>query len=320
MNKPMLTLVVNDFDFLAPLACGDVIADGIELRLERDTQRALDRTLSDPAIDAGELSFARHVARVAAGDRTFVAIPIFPHRAFRHRCFFVHRRSGLRDLDDLAGRRVGTNEWPATGNTWSRAALRERGVSIEGMRWLVGSVDGAPSTRPQGDLPPHVQLAPPDRTLLELLLAGELDALMCPRPPAGFYDAESPVVRLIPDYRRAEQEYYRRTGIYPAHHVIGVRGEVVDRAPRVLGSLYRALAGSIERWAAASRPLPELSPWMLAELEESAALMGSAWHACGVEPNRRTSQALCDELHAQGLIDRRLDAAALFREFEGVGR
>src|SRR5262245_9833380 len=318
MSKTMLTLVVNDFDFLAPLACGEVVTEGIDLRLERDTQRALDRTLSDPAIEAGELSFARHVARVAAGDRTFVAMPIFPHRAFRHRCFFIRRQSGLHDLDDLAGRRVGTNEWPATGNTWSRAALRERGVSIEGMRWLVGSVDGAPSTRPQGDLPPHVQHAPPGRTLLELLIAGELDALMCPRPPAGFYDPESPVVRLIPDYRRAEQEYYRRTGIYPAHHVVGIRGEVVDRAPWVLGSLYRALARSIELWAAASRPLPELSPWMLAELEECAALMGSAWHAAGVEPNRRTSQALCDELHAQGLIGRRLDAAALFAEFESV--
>src|SRR5262245_59805428 len=174
MSKPTLTLVVNDFDFLAPLVGGDVAAEGIELRLERDTERALDRTLSDPAIHAGEVSFARHVARVAAGDRAFLTIPIFPHRAFRHRCFFVRRQSGLRDLGDLAGRRVGTNEWPATGNTWSRAALRERGVSIEGIRWLVGSVDGAPSTRPQGELPPHVQPAPPGRSLLELLLAGEL--------------------------------------------------------------------------------------------------------------------------------------------------
>jgi 4,5-dihydroxyphthalate decarboxylase len=317
MSKPRLTLVMNDFDFLAPLACGDVVAEEVDLRLERDAQRALDRTLADGAVDAGELSLARQIARVAAGDRAFVAMPIFPHRAFRHRCFFVRRDSALRDLSDLAGQRVGTNEWPATGNTWSRAALRERGVSIEGMRWLVGSVDGAPSTRPQGDLPPHVRHAPPGRALLDLLLDGEIDALMCPRPPPGLYAPDGPVVRLLPDYRRAEQEYYQRTGIYPIHHVVGVRGEVVDRHPEVLASLYRALSGSIERWAAASRPLPELSPWMLAELEEVDALMGSAWRASGVEPNRRTVQALCDELHAQGLIGRRVEVGELFAEFEG---
>jgi hypothetical protein len=85
----------------------------------------------------------------------------------------------------------------------------------------------------------------------------------------------------------------------------------------VLGSLYQALAGSIELWSAASRPLPELSPWMLAELEEVAALMGSTWHASGVEPNRRTVQTLCDELHAQGLVGRRVEAGELFAEFEG---
>src|SRR5438132_569221 len=183
MSKPMLTLVMNDFDFLAPLACGEVVAEGIDLRLERDTQRALDRTLADPAIHAGELSLARHVARTAAGDRAFVAVPIFPHRAFRHRCFFVRRRSGLRDLGDLAGRRIGTNEWPATGNTWSRAALRERGVEIEGIAWSVGTVDAPSPGAIKDPLPAHVQPAPAGRSLRAMLLDGELDALMIAYPP-----------------------------------------------------------------------------------------------------------------------------------------
>ena len=310
-----IRLVTNDFDFLAPLALGEVVAEGVDLRFER-TPEALDRTLADGSVDAGELSFARHLARLARGDRSFVGLPIFPHRAFRHRCFFVRRGSALRGLAELAGRRIGTNEWPATGNTWSRAALREQGVAIEGMRWWVGSIDGAPSSRPQGTLPAHVQPGPPGRTLLEMLLADELDALMCPKPPRGFYDPDGPVVRLIPDYRRAEAEYYRRTGIYPAHHIVGVRRELFEREPWVGTSLYRALDGSIRRWVEAARPLAELTPWMLSELEEVAALMGTGWHASGVEPNRRMIQALCDELHVQGLVERRLEASAVFAEVE----
>jgi 4,5-dihydroxyphthalate decarboxylase len=312
-----IRLVTNDFDFLAPLALGEVVAEGVDLRFERRAD-ALDHTLADGSVDAGELSFARHVARLAVDDRSFVGLPFFPHRAFRHRCFFVRRGSELSGLADLAGRRVGTNEWPATGNTWSRAALREQGVAIEGMRWWVGSVDGAPSNRPQGVLPPYVQPCPPDRTLLELLLAGELDALMCPKPPRGFRDPSGPVVRLLPDYRLVEQAYYRRTGVYPAHHIVGVRRELFERQPRMALSLYRALDGSVRRWAAESRPLAELTPWMLAELEEIDGLMGTGWRANGVEPNHRMIQTLCDELHAQGLVERRLEASALFAEFEAV--
>jgi len=317
MARLSIRLVTNDFDFLAPLALGEVVAEGVDLRCER-TAEALDRTLADGSVDAGELSFARHLIRLANGDGSFVGLPVFPHRAFRHRCFFVRRGSRLRGLAELAGRRVGTNEWPATGNTWSRAALREQGVAIDGMSWSVGSVDGTPSTRPQGTLPPYVRPCPPGRTLLEMLLAGEIDALMCPKPPGGFYDQDGPVVRLIPDYRRAEQEYYRRTGVYPAHHIVGVRREVFEREPWVAASLYRALDGSIQRWAAEPRPLAELTPWMLAELEETGGLMGTGWHASGVEPNRRMIQALCDELHVQGLVERRLEAATVFGEFEGV--
>ena len=96
MQQPVkLKLVTKDYDFFAPLACGDVVAEGIDLNYERDTAGALDRTLADESIDAGELSLSRHLARLAAGDRSFIGIPVFPQRVFRHRCFFVRRGSGL---------------------------------------------------------------------------------------------------------------------------------------------------------------------------------------------------------------------------------
>src|SRR5687768_16135573 len=124
MRKLTVTLVIKDYDHLAPLSAGDVVAEDLDLRLDRDTPGALDRTLDDPSVHVGELSFARHLARLSQDDHSFVGIPIFPTRAFRQRCFFVRRDSDLCALKDLAGKRIGTNEWPATGNTWSRALLR----------------------------------------------------------------------------------------------------------------------------------------------------------------------------------------------------
>src|SRR5438105_690793 len=142
MSKIPMALIAKDYDHLAPLACGDVAAEGIDLTLIRDNEGSLARFLDDAAIEAGELSFSRYLIRLAEGDRRFVGIPVFPIRAFRHRCFFVRRGSGYRGLKDLDGKRVGTNEWPATGNTWSRAILRRDGVPLDRIRWWVGSVDG----------------------------------------------------------------------------------------------------------------------------------------------------------------------------------
>jgi len=311
-----LTLLTKDYDYLGPLGAADVAVEGIDLTFMRSTETALNRTLSDPSVDAGELSFARHVIRVAEGDRSFIGIPFFIVRAFRHRCFFVRRGSSLRSLKELKGRRIGTNEWPATGNTWSRAALREQGVPIQEIEWSVGPVDGAPSKRPQGALPSNVHPAPAGRTLREMLLDEELDALMVPDPPAEFYETDSPIVRLISDYAAAEREYYRRTGVYPAHHIVGMRKEAFDRSPAAARGLCAVLETSKSRWLDRINELTETTPWLIAEIEVSQALFGRDWNPSGVPANMTMIQALCDELSAQGLVSRRVDAAEVFQEFE----
>ena len=312
-----LNLVTKDYDFYAPLACGDVVAEGIHLQYERDTANALDRTLADPSIDVGELSLSRQIARLAAGDLSFVGIPVFPQRVFRHRCFFVRRDSGLDSFEQLAGKRIGCNEWPASGNTWSRAILRHHGVKIEGISWLVGSIDGKPSNRPQGNLPPHVK-AVTDKALVSMLLGGELDALMCPHPPKVFDEPHSPVVRLIANYRQAEMDYYRRTGIFPIMHVIGVRRPVYEKHPWVLTSLFKALDDAKKLSQKSRKQLSDTTPWLIAEIEDATALFGKDYFPYGIEHSRKEIQALCDEQLAQGIVSKRVDAAIAFPEFEAA--
>lgn len=315
MSKMRVTLLIKDYDWIAPLVYGDVRAEGIDLNIVRDTPNALDRTLRDSSIDAGELSLGRHLLRRSVEDHSFVGIPNFVTRGFRHRCFFVRQRSGMNSLQDLAGKRVGTNEWPATGSTWSRAALREQGVDIETIHWWLGSVDGSLLQRPQGQLPSYVQSTPPGRGLLDMLLAADLDALMIPLPPPGFYELDSRVVRLIPDYRRAEQDYYLRTSIFPAHHIVGIRREVFEQDPRIARSLYTALGESRRRWQQSRRRLTETSPWLLTDLEETIQLMGDDWAPDGVDANIHTIQTLIDEQVAQGLASHRINASSAFTEF-----
>ena len=315
ITRPAVTIATRDYDYVFPLALGDVKADGADLTLVHAFD-ALERFRADPAMHGGEASFSQYVHRIAAGDRSLVGLPVFIMREFRHRCFFVRRDRGLTDVAHLAGCRVATDAWSASGNTWSRAILRERGVPLESVRWLVGPVDPGDPVRPTGALPTGVEAAPRGRALSELLLAGEIDAIMCPWPPRAFHEPASGMTRLYVDYRTAERDYYRRTGIYPAHHVVVLRREVVEQHPWLAGSVFTAFVRARERSEENHRVLHESSPWLLADLEEQDALMGAGFKPYGYRENRAMVAAFCEEQFAQGLIREPLHPDALFADFE----
>ena len=148
-------------------------------------------------------SFSRHVQRLAGGDTSFVALPAFVMREFRHRNFFVRRDGGLRAMRQLAGTRIGMDAWPNSGNTWSRGLLRAAGVGVDAVRWVVGPINPGEKAAPPDALPPGVEAAPAGRSLQEMLLTGELDVIISAWSPAGFGQPGSPIVRLYADFRTA---------------------------------------------------------------------------------------------------------------------
>jgi 4,5-dihydroxyphthalate decarboxylase len=245
-------------------------------------------------------------------------------RGLRHRCFFVRQDSGMNAFHHLTGKRVGTNGWPDTGNTWSRAALREQGVSIDEIEWRVGPVDDPTydsfGKRPEVALPPNVQPVEPGRTLQEMLLAGELDAMMCPWPPKRFSQPDSPIVRLFQNYRTVERDYAERVGFYPGFHLLAVRRPILERDPWLAQALFEAFERSRLKAEANRRWLADTSPWFLADLEIAESVLGTHWQAHGLEPNRKMIQTLCQEEYAQGLISEPLDCTTVFPDFEEMTR
>jgi len=311
MTKPSISVILQPHDFLEPLRTGDVQPEGIDLRIVVGDLRA---AMVDDGVMASELSFARHVRRISEGDHSWVAMPAFVRRGFSHRSWYVRRGSPVKKLADVNGKRVGTNEWPATGNTWTRAAAREQGADLSSVHWVVGSIDGGRFN--SGDkLPANVTYAESEEGLVDLLLDGRLDALACPDPPRGFYDRDSEVVRLLSDFRGAERDYFRRTGVYPAYHIVGFRSALFAEQPDAFLRLYEALERSKDFWAALRLAECDTSPWLLADLEETIALMGEDWQPYGVEANSRMIDYFCREMLAQGLIKRAVEPSELFAEF-----
>ena len=319
MTLVSIRLVTRNYDMLGPLVAGDVVPDGIELTLDREA--AIGTFPQNAALQAGEMSFSGYLRRIAAGADTIVALPIVLMRGYRQRCFFTRRGSGLSSLADLAGKRVGTNGWPDTGNTWSRLALLDAGVSLDSMSWWVGTIDGATDElfghrASLAGLPERVTPVPTGQSLVEMLLSGRLDALMIPWPPRGFYATDSPIVRLVPDYRMVEQAYGRRVRYCPGHHILGVRADLLQRHPEVARTLFEAFEASRRQAEERRLNLADTSPWVLADLEETATMLGADWQAHGVAPNRAMIGALAETMHTQGIVERALEVDDVFAGFE----
>lgn len=318
MASKTINFVTRDYDVLTPLLTGDVVPEGIELQFDRSTPIGAFR--DDEEFQAGEMSFSGYLRQLDSGGTDIIGLPIFIMRGFRQRCFFVRRGSDLASLSDLAERRIGTNGWPDSGNTWSRSLLRAEGVDIAGISWHVGPIDGTTDQafghRFSNDgLPDNVKPLPEGESLVGMLVAGELDAMMVPWPPRGFYEPDAPVVRLLPDYRNAEEEHARRVGFCPGHHVVGVRASVLENDPWIAGSLFQAFETSRKLTEGRRLALADTTPWLLADLERTAGILGPDWQAGGVEPNRAMIATFCAEMHAQGIIGQRLDPDDVFQEF-----
>ena len=121
--------------------------------------------------------------------------------------------------------------------------------------------------------------------------------------------------RLFPNYRELEQDYYRRTKIYPIMHTVAIRRDVYERDPWVAPSLYQAFCAAKER---CYRLLLETgSPkasfaWLQPMIEEEQAIIGRDWYPYGIEQNRESLEALLQYTHEQGLTERRVTIEELF--------
>ena len=113
------------------------------------------------------------------------------------------------------------------------------------------------------------------------------------------------IVRLYPDYRTAEMEYYKRTKIFPIMHTVVIRRDVHERNPFLASALYHALDQSKNLALKKMNyrgTLRYMLPWMTAELDDINAVFGGDPWPYGVEPNRPTLDALVRYLVEQGVI------------------
>ncbi len=324
MSDLQLTLTMAGYSRLLPLLSGEVKAEGIDLKLELSGGGAwparatmLRRALHDPLVQGGEQSMAGHLIRVGRGDRSHVGLPVFPLRNFTARDLYVRKGSAIRNVTDLDGVRIGMYGWANSGSIWYRHFLAWLGVDLSRLRWCIGPVDAPRGESIAASLPSGVTEPPEGKSLSDMLIAGELDALYSPPKPEHYHPHDGPIVRLFPDFRPLEQRYCRETGAFPPQHLIVLRRQVWEANPWIARSLTDAFVRCTEAAAAAYRGFPYASPWMEAELEDAAALMGEDFHADGLEKNRHQMEMFCEVGYRAGLTASLVSVEDYFREYLG---
>ena len=319
MNPLELTLAIHDYDHTRDVVSGKVPVEGVSLRTVELTPPELNARFSRLREWAvSEFGLGKYIALRAGGDEGLTAIPVFPARAFRHSAVYVAADSPLEALEELGGRRVGIPEWAQTAVVWARGLLADQhGVDLASIDWYQAGVDEPGRAEKVAiHLPDGIRLTPrPDATLQELLLSGELDAVITAQPPASFAAGDGRVRRLLRDPRAAEEAYVRATGIFPIMHLVAIRRDVYDAHPWIARNLVTAFEAakrrSDDRLSDAMSPRLPL-PWAADDAARARAVFGRDPYEYGIEPNRRTLDALLGYASAQGVAARRLEVDELF--------
>ncbi len=282
--------------------------------------------------EVSELGLIPYVNKfINEGFRDYVLIPVFISRIFRHRNVFVHADSGISKPEDLKGRKVGTPGYGMSANTWIRGFLKdEYGVEAHDVYWIettkssdVGELSGSgwSAIEPDGESPyflpdgfPLVK-GPPGVDESELLLSGQCDALITAITPAAFLASDPKIRRLFPDVKKTEQDYFRKTGLFPIMHVVGIRSDTAQANPWLPRAVYDMYT-TAKRYAyddlETTTSLKLTLPWVTQEFEQTRELMGDDFWPYGIDANEKELGLVMRYCHEQGLVKRVAEFRELF--------
>lgn len=320
MANLKLSVGCGPYDRTEALRSGIIQPEGIDLTYVpvQSPPEVFARMVKNHAFDFSEMSTSMYLTLRAKNEFPFIALPIFPSKVFRHGYIFINTKSGITSAKDLEGKRVGVPEYRQTAAIWIRGILQyEYGVDLDSIHWFEGGANAAREPdvldlRPDREI--DIQFIGPEKTLNEMLEAGEIDAMIGARKPFSL-DSSPHVARLFPDYREVEKAYYVKTGIFPIMHTLVVDEELYREHPWVAESMYKAFVEARD-WCLEqmrfSGTIRYTLPWLFADLDEMEAVFGPDPWAYGLEANRPTLEALVQYLYDQRFLAEKVALEDMF--------
>lgn len=313
---------------LEPLTDGTVRPQDIDLDfVVASPPELFYRNLKNDEFDLFEMSMSEYLMtreRSEGARWQWSALPIFPAKAFIWLDLFVNASAGINRLDDLKGKRVGVPDYVMTAALWFRIFLKELcGVKPTEISWHIGRVKQFSHTVLLGlgeTFSPGVSLEwlNDEQTFDVMLDRGELDAAY------GFLPRHDPKIlkfggldryggtrvegnprlhRLFSDGgRQIIRDYYQRTRVLPASHLIAVQDRILKQHPWVALELYSAFRRA--KKIAYDRGGKRGPAYLLFQGDDDgrqAAAFGDDPYPFGIRENKRTLEILFRNSYEDGL-------------------
>ena len=315
-----LSLSVCQYDRTAAIFDGRAPIEGCQVTaVANSPEESFHRAFKFREFDVTEISMSSYLLSLARNDSHYVAIPAFVSRLFRHSSIYIRTDHGIRTPQDLKGRTIGLPEYQMTANVWVRGMLEdEYGVRPRDIKWRRGGLEEpGREERARINLPPEIDLeaVPADRSISDMLEKGEIDGLLSARAPSCFLRGAPNVGRLFPDYPAVEEAYFKKTGLFPIMHAIGIRRLLVEQHPWLAVNVYKAF---VKAKALCMAELAEIGhlhatlPWPVYAYDHARQVMGKDYWSYGAHENKLPLETLARYSFRQGLSVRQVPLEEMF--------
>ena len=287
------------------------------------------RNLKNDEFDVFEMSLSEFLItrERAKGERwKWAALPIFPAKAFVWMTLFINTGAGIQALCDLKGKRVGIPDYVMTAGLWFRVILKELcNIQPNDISWYIGRVQelshggllGMDSRPPAGV---STTWLTKEQTFDVMLDKGEIDAAY------GFAPRHDPKLMTLnmdryggtplegnPRLRKMfadgglsiVDQFYKKTGIVPANHVIVAQRRVLEQNPELPREILRLFSES--KRIAYERGNFGNPAYLYFEHSDRASqeqMVGTDPFPFGIEKNKPMLETLFRSSHEEGLTQR----------------
>jgi 4,5-dihydroxyphthalate decarboxylase len=240
------------------------------------TNKGFKPMVREQAFDVSEMAVVTYLMAKSFG-KPMVLLPSVVVARFQHGHALYNAKSGTLAPADLNNKRVGIRSFTTTTGAWLRGILaNDYGVDLNSINWVTFEDAHVAEFRDT------TVRAPQGKAIIQMLLDGELDAVL------GEKSGLPGLKPLFPEVSKEEKSWFAKHGVVPINHMVVVSEALANTQPHAVREVFRLL-------------------------QESAALgPPAAVPKFSADEMRRSLELIIDYTTQQGLIPRAFAVDELF--------
>jgi 4,5-dihydroxyphthalate decarboxylase len=272
-----LRTLLGDHPCTAALKNGSLKSDLVAFDFAEysPTNKGFKPMVRDEAFDVSEMAIVTYLMAKSFG-KPMVLLPNVVVARFQHAHALYDAKLGTLRPADLNGKRVGIRSFTTTTGAWLRGILaNDYGVDLNSINWVTFEDAHV------AEFKDTTKRAPPGKEIIQMLLDGELDAVL------GEKADRAGLKPLFPDAASEEKSWFAKHGVLPINHMVVVSETLSRTQPEAVREVFRLL-------------------------QESATLAPAGSPRFSLQEMRRSLEMIIGYTAQQGLIPRAFAVDELF--------